>query len=122
MAQLKKKRLLLYLVTFLFWFAQYVYNPYMTPYLLGLNITASFAGLIVGMYGSTQLVCRLPLGVMADYAQKHKLFIALGMLLSGCASLTRVLSQNPYVLLTANAISGTARSPTCFRRYPRPSR
>ena len=32
----------------------------MTPYLLGLNITASFAGVIVGMYGSTQLICRLP--------------------------------------------------------------
>jgi len=110
MAQLKKKRLLLYLVTFLFWFGQYVYNPYMTPYLLGLGITASFAGTIVGMYGSTQLICRLPLGVMADHAQKHKLFILMGVLLCGCASLTRVLSQNPYVLLTANAISGIASS------------
>ena len=110
MAQLKKKRFLLYLVTFLFWFGQYVSNPYMTPYLLGLGITASFAGTIVGMYGSTQLICRLPLGVMADHAQKHKLFILLGVLLCGCASLTRVLSQNPYVLLTANAISGIASS------------
>ena len=62
MTNLKRKRLLLYLVTFFYWFAQYVYNPYMTPYLLGLNISASFAGVIVGMYGSTQLLCRLPLG------------------------------------------------------------
>ena len=110
MAQLKKKRFLLYLATFLFWFAQYVYNPYMTPYLLGLGITASFAGTIVGMYGSTQLVCRLPLGVMADHAQKHKRFIFLGLMLCAMASLIRVLSQNPYVLLTANAISGVASS------------
>ena len=60
MTELKKKRFLIYLATFFFWFAQYVYNPYMTPYLLGLYITASFAGVIVGMYGSTQLICRLP--------------------------------------------------------------
>lgn len=110
MTDLKKKRFLLYLATFLFWFAQYVYNPYMTPYLLGLNITASFAGVIVGMYGSTQLICRLPLGIMADHAQKHKLFILLGLLLCGAASLLRVLSQDPVTLLCANAISGVASS------------
>ena len=110
MTNLKKKRLLLYLVTFFYWFAQYVYNPYMTPYLLGLNISASFAGVIVGMYGSTQLICRLPLGLAADNRQKHKLFILLGVLLSSLASLLRVLSQDPYVLLSANAISGIASS------------
>lgn len=110
MTNLKRKRLLLYLVTFFYWFAQYVYNPYMTPYLLGLNISASFAGVIVGMYGSTQLLCRLPLGLAADNKQKHKLFILLGALLSATASLIRVLSQNPYVLLSANAISGVASS------------
>ena len=110
MTNLKRKRLLLYLVTFFYWFAQYVYNPYMTPYLLGLNISASFAGVIVGMYGSTQLLCRLPLGLAADNKQKHKLFILLGALLSATASLIRVLSQNPYALLSANAISGVASS------------
>lgn len=110
MTQLKKKRFLLYLVTFLFWFAQYVYNPYMTPYLLGLGISASFAGVIVGMYGSTQLICRLPLGVMADHKQKHRLFILLGVALCALAAGIRVLSQNPVVLLCANAISGVASS------------
>lgn len=110
MSNLKKKRFLLYLVTFLFWFAQYVYNPYMTPYLLTLNISASFAGMIVGMYGSTQLLCRLPLGIAADHVQKHKVFILLGLLLCGTASFVRILSQDPYVLLTANAISGIASS------------
>ena len=110
MTELKKKRFLIYLATFFFWFAQYVYNPYMTPYLLGLNITASFAGVIVGMYGSTQLICRLPLGVMADHAQKHRFFIVSGLLLCAAASLLRVLTQNPWALLGANAISGMASS------------
>ena len=110
MTELKKKRFLIYLATFFFWFAQYVYNPYMTPYLLGLNITASFTGVIVGMYGSTQLICRLPLGVMADHAQKHRFFIVSGLLLCAAASLLRVLTQNPWALLGANAISGMASS------------
>ena len=110
MPTLKKKRFLLYLVTFFYWFGQYVYNPYMTPYLLGLNISASFAGVIVGMYGSTQLLCRLPLGLAADNRQKHKLFIFLGALLCALASLLRVLSQNPVALLSANAVSGVASS------------
>ena len=60
------KRALLCTVTALFWFAQYVYVPFLTPYLLSLSITATVTGVIVGAYGVTQMLLRIPLGLALD--------------------------------------------------------
>ena len=111
MRSLTFKRTLLYFIAFLFGFTQFIYNTYMTPYLTGiLGISASFAGVIVGSYGVTQLICRLPLGILADTRQKHRFFIFLGSFLCFVSSLIRVLTQNPYMLLFANTLSGIAIS------------
>ncbi len=53
-------RALLCSITVFFWFAQYVYIPFLTPYLFTLSMTATMVGLIVGAYGVTQLVLRSP--------------------------------------------------------------
>ena len=81
--------------SFLFWFSQYIYNPFLSPYLLGLGISATFAGTIIGAYGFTQLVARFPLGISADCLQKHRVFILLGMLFSGLASVIRFFFPQP---------------------------
>lgn len=106
----KTKRALLCVVAFLFWFAQYIYNPHMTPFLLGLGISASFAGVIIGAYGFTQVVARFPLGISADHLQKHRVFIILGMFFAGLASVIRYFFPTPYMLLLANLVSGLASS------------
>jgi len=111
MKELKAKRFLLYFVTFFYWFGQYVYVHFLTPYLTGtLGITASFAGTIVGAYGVTQLIIRLPIGLMADVKQKHRLFIFLGGFMCAMGSLVCRLSVNPYVLFCGRALSGVASS------------
>ena len=75
---MKKKRALLLTITVFFWFAQYVYIPYQTPYLSSLGIAAGVSGVILGAYGFSQMAIRIPVGVMADRRSRHKWFIALG--------------------------------------------
>ncbi len=51
---------------------------------------------------------RLPLGIAADYINKHKLFIFLGSLIAGLASLIRLFFPSGYGFLLANLMSGCA--------------
>ncbi len=104
------RKALLCAVTVFFWFAQYVYIPFLTPYLLTLSMTATVAGAIVGAYGVTQLVLRIPLGITVDVVRDHKLFILIGTFLAGISSLGMIVSPSPVVLGIANALSGAASS------------
>lgn len=96
------------LIVMLFWFAQYVYIPYQTPFLNGIGVSAGTVGVIVGAYGISQLVMRLPVGLMADHVGKHKRFIILGGLFAGLGSLCRILMPNGTGFLIANLFSGLA--------------
>lgn len=102
------KRSLLCVLVSLFWFAQYIYMPFQTPFLLTLSITASFAGVIIGAYGFTQLALRIPVGILGDLIKNHKLIIMAGLFFSGSASIIRFLTPTPVALLIANGISGIA--------------
>ncbi len=97
-------------VTSLFWFAQYIYVPFLTPYLFTLSMTGTVVGLIVGAYGVTQLILRIPLGITIDMVRNHKLFIVAGAFLAGASSLGMIISPSPVVLFIANAMSGVASS------------
>ena len=101
---------LLCAITVFFWFAQYVYIPFLTPYLFTLSMTATVVGLIVGAYGVTQLVLRIPLGITVDIVRNHKLFILIGTFLAGTSSLGMIISPSPVLLCIANGLSGAASS------------
>ncbi|WP_242550773.1 MFS transporter [Enterococcus hulanensis] len=104
----KREQNLLLLIVTLFWFAQYVYIPYQTPYLATINVSASFIGIIVGSYCISQLVLRLPVGILADLRPNHRLFISLGTLCAGVASLFRIFFQDGTGFLLGNVFSGFA--------------
>ncbi|KLU67854.1 tetracycline resistance protein, class B [Desulfosporosinus acididurans] len=104
------KRNLLAAITILFWFAQYVYIPFLTPYLLSLSISATVVGVIVGAYGVTQLLLRIPLGIITDIVGNHKIFIIIGAFLAGTSSIMIILFGSPIMLFVANALSGVASS------------
>ena len=95
-------------IVILFWFAQYVYVPCQTPFLTAQAVTSSMIGIIVGAYGVSQMLARLPVGVMADVANKHKWFILCGAVSSGAASLIRILFPGGGGFLVANLFSGLA--------------
>ena len=106
MQKVKTTKMLLAITIVLYWFAQYVYIPFHTPYILSLGATASFAGVIVGAYGFTQMVLRVPIGVIADRRGRHKKFLILGLICAGLASAIRLLFPVPEAFLVANLLSG----------------
>ena len=83
----KKKELLLLTAVFLFWFSVYTYPSFLTTYVVDkLGATKVMAGMIVGSYGLTQMVLRIPLGIVSDVVKKRKIFVMLGFALSILAS------------------------------------
>lgn len=98
------------LIVAFFWYAQYVYMPFQTPYLTAQGVSASFVGVIVGAYGVSQMILRFPIGMLADTVNQHKLFIFLGCFASGAASLLRIIFDNGAGFLAANIFSGFAAS------------
>lgn len=104
------QRWLLLWVVALFWFAQYVYIPFQTPYLAARNLTSNAIGTIIGAYGITQLVLRAPAGVFADARGRHKPFMVLALFTAGLASVFRILMPDGTGFLIANLCSGFAAS------------
>lgn len=109
MDDLKFKRGLLGAITIFFWAAQYIYLPFLTPYLLSLSLSATAVGIILGAYGFTQMILRIPLGIAGDIVQKYKLFIIIGVFLAGISSIIIMLfTKSVIILIIANGISGIA--------------
>lgn len=100
----------LLLISALFWFAQYVYQPDTAPYLLAQKVSADFVGIIVGVYGGVQMAARFPMGIFADILGRHKPIVLFGCLCSGSASIIRLLYSNGDGFFWANLLSGTASS------------
>lgn len=92
-------------------FAQYVYIPYQTTYLTGIGVSGNVVGTIVGAYGISQLLLRLPVGICADRIGRHKAFIMLGALASGSASFI-------IYMVFAILFAALASSPFCTRKGP----
>lgn len=94
----------------LFWFAQYVFVPFLSPHLIALGITASFAGVIMGAYGVAQLVLRVPVSVGEDICGRHKAFICAGLLLLALASAIALIFSSPVAYLVFRTLTGVAAS------------
>lgn len=102
------QHILFYIIVTLFWFAQYVYIPFQSTYLISIGTISSMVGVIIGAYGITQMLLRLPVGIYADCIGKHKALIIVGALLSGLASVVRVYCCDGTGFLIANLLSGVA--------------
>lgn len=100
----------LFCVTFLFWFSQYAYTPYLNPQLQLMGASASFMGLVGGGYGFTQLVLRLPLGISSDRLHRQKLFVIAGCLTSALSAFGMYLWYTPVGFLVFRAVGGFAAS------------
>ena len=103
-----KQTNLLFILIVLFWFAQYAHISFQTVFLTSIQVSASFIGLILGAYGASQMLLRLPVGIAADLGGNHRLFIQLGMVTSIVAGLLRMFVQNGTGFLVANILSGIA--------------
>ncbi|GAA3322733.1 hypothetical protein GCM10020331_043790 [Ectobacillus funiculus] len=58
-----------------------------------------FVGLVLGSYGLTQMLLRVPLGIWSDRIGKRKVFILLGMLCATLSSLGFTFDSSPLSAL-----------------------
>lgn len=100
----------LLLVIGLFWFTQYVYVPYTTPFLLAQKVSADFVGLVVGFYGAIPFFTRLFVGIFSDKIGYYKPMIIVGCASAAVASLIRLYLPTGIGFLIANIISGFSSS------------
>jgi predicted MFS family arabinose efflux permease len=92
----------------MFWFSQYVFIPYQAPYLHSIGTVPSLVGMVVGAYGLSQMLLRIPAGLTADHLGRYKVFILLGIVSSGIASLLRASFPSAKNFLIASLLSGLA--------------
>jgi MFS family permease len=97
-----------YLTTILFWFSMYTYVPTLSTYAKSLGAAYKMVGLIIGSYGFTQMLLRVPLGIISDKLNNRKLFISIGIFLSLLSSLGFCYFTNVNALLIFRSLSGAA--------------
>lgn len=102
------RRILFYLVTMMYWFSMYTYVPILSPYVEHLGGSIFVIGLVVGSYGFTQLLVRIPLGIWSDRIGKRKLFIIAGIACAALSSLGFALTTNVWIVLGFRALAGVA--------------
>jgi MFS family permease len=73
-----------------------------------LGASDKMAGLIVGMYGLSQMLLRIPVGIMSDRLHKRKLFIILGLLFSVLSGAGILLTHEPSWILLLRTVAGIA--------------
>ncbi|WP_186445854.1 MFS transporter [Paenibacillus cremeus] len=95
-------------VTLLFWFSMYTCVPILAAYVESLGASHKMAGLIVGMYGLSQMLLRIPVGVVSDRFHKRKLFIVFGLVFSILAGLGILITQELSWILILRALAGAA--------------
>ena len=99
---------LLFLVTALFWSAQYSYTQFINPELERMGMNAAYMGLVSGAYGFTQMVLRIPIGILADRTGRQKPFVVIGCLLTAMAGLGFLMFYNPGGFLVSRGLAGVA--------------
>ena len=93
-----------------FWGAVYIYMPILPPYAQMVGGSLQAAGLVMGAYGLSQLILRMPLGIWVDYLGSRKPFIILGFVLDGAASVGLIFSQSTAMLFLSVFTAGMAAS------------
>ncbi len=104
----KNKIALFLVVTGLFWFSLYTYVPILATFAESVGASYKIIGLIVGTYGFTQMLLRIPLGIVSDRLNRRKVFVVLGLILGFASSFGMWVFHNPLSLLVFRSMAGAA--------------
>jgi MFS family permease len=99
---------LLSLDIYFFWFSLYLFVPVLSVYAKSLGASLSMVGLIISAYGFTQLIVRIPIGMLSDRLGRRLPFVivAFAMVVISVAGLA--WSPNPTWLLIFRGLTGLA--------------
>lgn len=108
MSDNKKSIRLFIFVTAFYWFSMYAYIPTFSPYIESLGASHKMIGLILGSYGFTQMLIRIPLGIYSDRINKRRIFVIMGIFLSVISTIGMWFSQTPVLLLIFRSLAGAS--------------
>jgi len=107
---MKRSRQLLSITIIFFWASEYCHAPYFTPYLQMLGFTASAIGVMTGMYGFTQMLVRIPLGIVTDVTGCYKKTILMGTIFTTLSSFGLIFSTHFATIIFCRILAGIAAS------------
>jgi MFS family permease len=105
-----KSLLPIYLCTFLFWASIYIYMPILPPYVQRIGGSLQSVGWVMSAYGLSQLILRIPLGLLSDRWGRRKPFVQLGFFLAGIGALGLILSPSVSWLFLSVLVVGIGAS------------
>lgn len=103
-------RKLLCVVIVFFWASEYCHAPYFTPYLEGLGFGAQSIGVMVGVYGFTQIFARIPIGITTDAFGCYKTTILFGTIMTTLSSFFLMFATKMWSIIICRIIAGLAAS------------
>ena len=92
----------------LYWMSMYMYVPILPTHARSVGASEAQIGSILAAYGLTQLMFRLPLGLLSDRWGRKKVFALLGTLLVTASGAGLALAKTPTGLFVFRALSGCA--------------
>nr|WP_312579190.1 MFS transporter [Sedimentibacter sp.] len=104
----KYRNIVMHITVILFWISLYIYVPILTPYSQEIGAGVQLAGMIIGSYGFTQMIVRIPIGVISDRTGKKKTFVIIGCALLFLSGLGLYLFENPIAVLIFRGLGGIA--------------
>ena len=94
-----------------FWFSLYTYPVLLSDFARQeLGATPAMAGAIIGSFGLTQLVLRIPLGFLSDSLRRRKPFLILGSVLTTLAAFGLWQAKTPLAAWFARSTAGMGAS------------
>lgn len=102
------QRTLLTAVVVTFWAGLYVYVPVLSPHAADLGADLGMIGLVVGAYGITQLLLRIPTGWLSDRLRQRKGFVTAGFAIAAVSALVMAWAPTPWLLFAGRGLSGLA--------------
>jgi MFS family permease len=80
---------------YLFWFSLYLFVPILSVYARSVGASLSMVGLIVSSYGLTQLLVRIPIGMLSDHLGRRRPFVTAAFIIVVVSVVGLALSPNP---------------------------
>ena len=105
------RKALFVLTMFIFWYANYAFVPIFSTYCKASGASVAMIGVIASAYGLSQLISRVPFGILSDSLGKRKIFIltfGFGSIL--IASSVMALFPYPMVLFFMRLLTGVSAS------------
>ena len=110
MKENRRSLLLFPLINLFYWSAIYLYTPTLSTYAAANGASGQMVGMIIGSFGLTQMIFRLPFGVLSDRLRRRKVFVCIGMLGVGLGGLIAGLVPSSGGLLAARCMTGFGAS------------